>query len=359
MIKTFYNRYSDDQKVSFWMVVSNIVLVVFTFGFGLLIQDNMVSKTQSLNQRLKQYEYGIKVLPAVKQVYTNGGASKLLYSMSKLTSFSDSDIDGLSEYIENEYFSNRAAFLNASDSLIKIMGELKYYLPEWKDSIDVCNTQLIIATSALKELASTKNIQNSVGINSLKEQILSSPELWIYGNGLDGVDIVKLDCQLSDLGEKLREVRESSKSLNEIGDTLASDIPEISLSIKNFNDEYIKRFERLFILPLSKAYIKDLKLLHEIAKGNDIEDNAGKIYNLNWVSFFIALVIAVCVATFFAVLVFPRKFNRNHTSEEYETINKKLQETEALLYQYERQLKDIDLVKDEKNSYTYTYRSNS
>lgn len=324
MIKNFYNKYTDDQKVSFWVVVSNIFLVVFSFGLGLLIQDSMLNKTQEMNKVLAQYEYGNKIFPAVKAIYGNS-TSEILLELNRWKNMENED--SMPHSLKEIYTNHTTAYLNTVDTLVKVMGELKYYCPDYYDTISCNNSTLIISSTLLKFLTELKQRNgdiDSIGHDYI-DRIKSNPDIFIYGGGIP--DMEKNEV-LQVLLDSLKQEFKYGKVLE---DSSKIHIPELVETVKGFNDRRVSQYEEIIIPEMNKALLKNVLVLEELKtknadffKGKDIES----FFTFEWLAFAVAIFLAICISIVFAIRIFPRKINRNHTSQEYEMLKKKLAEYE-------------------------------
>lgn len=346
MIKHFYNRYSDDQKVRFWVVVSNIVLIIFTFGLGLLIQNSMVSTSAELQTLNTQYEYGSKILPAVEKIY-NTDTSEILASLSLWNLEPDDNNKHLEEALDSIYYNNRELYLTSVDTMIHVMGELKYYIPQYRNSISKNNSTLIVCSAVLKELneISLNNI-SSITPSSIRNRVMGTPDLWIYGNGLEGMDVSKIEVALNQLDSLYSEVKKNNIHLRQLGDSIENEEPELNKSIISICNADIRKYEKDIIPHLNKAYIKNLLLLQSISEGNIIEHDDLNIcaffMNKGWAIFIVAIFLGIMIAIAFSVKVFPKRLNRNHTTKDYEQLQKRLKYSERQTEYYERLIKELE-----------------
>lgn len=324
MIKNFYNKYTDDQKVSFWVVVSNIFLVVFSFGLGLLIQDSMLNKTQEMNKVLAQYEYGSKIFPAVKAIYGNS-ASEILLELNEWKNIENEDSTVYS--LKKIYTNHTTAYFNTVDTLVKVMGELKHYYPDYYDTISCNNSKLIFSSTLLRFFTALKQRNgdiDSIGHNYI-DRIKSNPDLFIYGNGIPDMK------EYGELQFKLDSLKQKFKEMKALEDSSKIHIPELVEAVKGFNDSRFSDLEDVLIPAMNKALLKNILVLEELktknaefGKGKDIKS----FFTWEWLAFAVAIFLAICISIFFAIRIFPRKINRNHTSQEYEKLKKKLAEYE-------------------------------
>lgn len=353
MIKTFYNKYTDDQRVNFWVVVSNIVLVIFTFGFGILIQDSMLKSNQKINNALVRYDYGARVLPLIESVYSESG-TKILYEFKKWEIEKDESIREDSLY--RIYVNNKSYYTDFLDSLVHCMGALKYYFPEYEESIGLNNSKIIMIQGTLNYLDSIKrrrqlNIQKT---NAFLDSLCFKPDIWIYGVGPD------MDVRNS-MSETFQTINDELNQTKSLEDSTAQILPELYQPLVDFNNQGIVAGEKLLIVKLNKAVFENIEILYAIShpETDSFGDRIGNFFTWQWIIFIFILLLGILSAVVFVVKIFPREINRNHSSQDYDDLKKKLDDTEALLYQYERQLKEKDSINNEKTTYIYTYRINS
>lgn len=342
MIKHFYNRYSDDQKVSFWVVVSNIVLVIFTFGFGLLIQNSMVSTSAELQTMNAQYEYGSKILPAVEKIY-NTGTSEILALLSQWNLEAEDNHTRIEDTLDSIYYNNRGLYLTSVDTMIHVMGELKYYIPQYRNDISKNNSILIMSSATLKELNNILLDSTSlIPSSSIKNRVMNSPDLWIYGS----MDVSMIEVGLNQLDSLYSEIKKNNIGLRQLGDSIKNEEPELNKSIISICDADIRKYEKGVIPHLNKAYIKNLLLLQRISEGNITEHDDLNIcsffMNKGWAIFVVAIIIGVIISIYFTVIVFPRRVNRNHTTKDYELLQKRLKNSERQVKYYERIIKSLE-----------------
>lgn len=320
MIRRFYNKYTDDQKVSFWVVVSNIFLVVFSFGLGLLIQDSMINKTQEMNKVLAQYEYGSKIFPAVRTIYGNS-ASEILLELNQWNKVKDDDSTLVT--LKNIYASHTAAYYNTVDTLVKVMGELKYYCPEYYNTISKNNSKLIFCSTLLKFFDTLKQREGNIDSidNNCIDKIRSNPDLLIYGNSL--MELEELD-QLSLMLDSLKQDFQETRALE---DSTKVHIPELVETLQEFNDSKFSVYENILVPEMNKALLNNLIVLDEL-KTKNAEFGKGKgiesFFTKEWLAFAVAIFLAIGISIVFAIHIFPQRINRNHTSQEYEKLKKKL-----------------------------------
>ena len=60
-----YRNIAKEQKVNYWMTVSNILLICITFWFGLYVQDIIAKKNADASSVLANAEYTAKVKPII------------------------------------------------------------------------------------------------------------------------------------------------------------------------------------------------------------------------------------------------------------------------------------------------------
>lgn len=320
MIRRFYNKYTDDQKVSFWVVVSNIFLVVFSFGLGLLIQDSMLNKTQEVNKVLAQYEYGSKIFPAVRTIYGNS-ASEILLELNQWNKVKDDDSTLVT--LKNIYASHTAAYYNTVDTLVKVMGELKYYCPEYYNTISKNNSKLIFCSTLLKFFDTLKQREGNIDSidNNCIDKIRSNPDLLIYGNSL--MELEELD-QLSLMLDSLKQDFQETRALE---DSTKVHIPELVEALQEFNDSKFSVYENILVPEMNKALLNNLIVLDELKTKNATffrEKGIGSFFTWAWLVFIVAIFLAIGISIVFAIHIFPQRINRNHTSQEYEKLKKKL-----------------------------------
>ena len=320
MIRRFYNKYTDDQKVSFWVVVSNIFLVVFSFGLGLLIQDSMINKTQEMNKVLAQYEYGSKIFPAVRTIYGNS-ASEILLELNKWNNIENED--STLHTLKEIYTNHTAAYYNTVDTLVKVMGELKYYCPEYYNTISKNNSTLIFSSTLLRFFATLKQRDgnpDSIGNNCI-DKLISNPDLLIYGGGIQDIE------EYGQLSGKLDSLRQEFQEVKALEDSSKIHIPELVEAVKEFNDSRFSDIEDLLIPAMNKALLKNLLILEEL-KTKNAEFGKGKgiesFFTIEWLAFAVAIFLAIGISIVFTIHIFPQRINRNHTSQEYEKLKKKL-----------------------------------
>ena len=332
MLKHFYNKYSDDQKVSFWVVVSNIVLVIFTFGFGILIQDSMLRSNQKVNAAIARYDYGSRVFPMVKSIYSEYG-SEILCEFNKWKEVSDNVAQTDSLY--NIYLNNKEIYSHFCDTLVHTMGSLKYYFPEYEREISINNTQILMCNGLLKYFDSLKNrSQDADSIsNVLLYNINKSPDLWIYGNGHDS--------QLNDSIEKLISLnKEQINGEISLEDSTLSLIPELYEPLVDLNNQNIVNQEIELIKNLNRSILSNIIIFNKISRpeSNDSWSHIKEFFTWHWLVFILVILLSIVGAIFFAVVIFPRRINRNHTSEEYRKLEKTISQQKEMLHLYEHLL---------------------
>ncbi|MCM1139981.1 MAG: hypothetical protein NC453_15555 [Muribaculum sp.] len=294
----------------------------------------MATKTQELNFKLAQYEYGQHILPAVERIYTNG-TSEILSSMSKWSKIDDDDVNNLSSQLDSIFAQNPRLYINAADTLIHVMGELKYFFPNKRDSIDKYNRMLLLSTHTLKELETYKQgvILYDTTRCDMRHRIMSTPEMWVYSDGLDGDNLLELSNLLD-------SVKNISSELQKLAQECDSVSPEISTNLRSISDNKITTFETPFIKTLNSNYIKNLITLQDIIAENSYstswKDHLRFFISWPWLLFIFTIIVGAGVSVIFTSKVFPRKINRNHTTQEYETLSRRLKDVERILNNYER-----------------------
>lgn len=329
MIRHFYNKYSDTQKVSFWVVVSNIVLVVFTFGFGVLIQDSMLRSNQKINTAIARYDYGSRVFPIVKSIYSTSG-NKILFEFEKWDNINDREeqIDSL----YNIYINNKEIYSTFCDTLVHAMGTMRYYFPDYEQEIAFNNTKILMINNLLKYFDSLKNRrQDTDSINLvLLRDINEDPELWIYGIGPD----LELNNMMNKLLSSADQEVENSRSLE---DSTLIRIPELYKPLVDFNNQGIVNGEKYLILNLNKAVFENIKMLNEISHP-EIKDSWSdfrEFFTWHWLVFGFAIIFSIGCSIVFVVKIFPRRINRNHTTEEYKNLEEIIHRQTQILQHYE------------------------
>lgn len=277
-----------------------------------------------MNKVLAQYEYGSKIFPAVKAIYSNS-ASEILLELNewKNTENEDSTVYSLKEI----YTNHTTAYFNTVDTLVKVMGELKHYYPDYYDTISSNNSKLIFSSTLLRFFTALKQRDgdiDSIGHNYI-DRIKSNPDLFIYGNGIP--DMKEYD----ELQFKLDSLKQKFKEMKALEDSSKIHIPELVEAVKGFNDSRFSDLEDVLIPAMNKALLKNILVLEEL-KTKNAEFGKGKniksFFTFEWLAFAVAIFLAICISIFFAIHIFPRKINRNHTSQEYEKLKKKLAEYE-------------------------------
>lgn len=329
MIKQFYNRYSDEQKVSFWSVVSNIFLVIFTFGFGILIQDSMLRSNQKISNAIVRYDYGSRLFPSVKSIYSENGTT-ILFELQKWENMKDKENSKDSLY--EIYRNNREEYLAFTDTVVHVLGTLKYYFPDYKKYIADNNTKIITINNLLHYLHSVKNRVQipDAEIPSLLESFSIDPDLWIYGGGAD-LEILASEKDL------IKSVNYEIAKDKPLEDSIAVLVPELHQPFVDWKNNDIVAGEHKLIVKLNEALLSNLMIFEKI---NNPDEN-GPISNFNdfftwqWLVFIVAIVMGIVISIFFTTIIFPRKLNRNHSSSEYKRLEEMIERKNRLITQYE------------------------
>lgn len=82
-LRCIYKSIADGQKVGYWTIVTNVLLILTTFWLGLHVQDMIATKNANASGTLANIEYVEKVKPRIDSLNINyGGLFLRFYDMA-------------------------------------------------------------------------------------------------------------------------------------------------------------------------------------------------------------------------------------------------------------------------------------
>ena len=145
-----YKSFNKELKVNFWVITTNIILVMFTAWLGFTVQDIIVSKNAMIQRDILQYDYGEKLYPAYEAIYTNNGY--IINSLGAIaydsTTTYEQKVQKMNSFIQN----NHSQLLNMADTVVTTLGKLRFYVNKkyYKD-IEDNNATLLVTSLMISE----------------------------------------------------------------------------------------------------------------------------------------------------------------------------------------------------------------
>lgn len=284
-ITRIYRMLSDDQKINFWTITTNVFLVVFTFWMGLAVQKMVANKSAEVSNRLTHYEYMEKFFPKYDAFYKQFG-SLILELGQPIISNGLSD-EERSMYMLKIWQNKQNEIENLADSLIILTGELKYYQPskEVLNKFTSNNGLMIVLLDALDE--SNKSIKKDSAVVMNRR---ASYGLFLYGS--------------------------PNKNMNKI-DSLIKQINKLDqpTALKNVIFPY-----------LMQPLISNLMELQKIIEVNQQEeDSLIEKYDI-WLILALSILLGFLLCYIFSSIIAPKTIDRKHTDKDYSDLENKMQQ---------------------------------
>ena len=245
IIKQSYQPLEDNSKSSFWQILTNVFLVLFTFWMGIFVQDLIASKNEEVNNKLLSFQYIDRIHPDYKKVFDNDIFSNLLVFADVNNNHNKKLQEHLKKMEEDPFFyedslkedsliyhrfqlnyvqyllSNKKEIIELSKYHDSIMADYKYYLTkEMFDSISVMNEarNIWISTIELLDDSTRKdNIPFSVITKTLgyEDTLCEAKEIAYFENSLKHKYLLhsgKFMSNYESLVDKMKEMYHNAKS---------------------------------------------------------------------------------------------------------------------------------------------------
>lgn len=282
-INDIYKRLTSDQKISFWTMTTNIVLVVFTAWLGFLVQDIIVSKNTNIQSKLVQYEYGEKLFPAINNIYVNGNPYNKLIPIATNKQLSDEDRMRRTFDIMNV---NKNEFLTLGDSVVSVMGRLKYFI-DYKNchDIETNNATIYTCNAIIREMDSIQNNPEYPINTQFISEILNSKDFYLYC-GANSANREQLDSLYTEIS-KIRKV----------------------------NSVTFRSLLQMCYVQQSIAVIQNLSILHKISENHRKESAFQSV--LPYILLIMCFICIICTMWVIANFIVPKGIHRKYSDEDY------------------------------------------
>lgn len=322
-ITEFYSAMSHGQKVTFWTLVSNVFLVIFTFWMGLFVQDFIADKNANLTKELVRFDYIDRIYPTYKSMISSEVMDSMwMYTMEK-NELANSESDNnrimlkAGDYIDR----NRDKIMAWADTMCSVLGDFKYYLkPEYFDSISYNNTEILIClqTMRLLESDSTKSMTKKEFEDNLKAFLCSI-------KFKHSAVISKNIHQASDLVGKLFDVYSGADT-----------------SVNN-------AFKRILALDMLEAITRNNGILEKALSYSTKKDEF-KLKTEPWLFLLIALLIGIVISLTFARFITSRQSIKSVSTVDYRRLETRIHELEALKILSEEERNRYQTILSEKDN---------
>lgn len=286
-INDIYKNLTSDQKISFWTMTTNIVLVVFTAWLGFLVQDIIVSKNTNIQSKLVQYEYGEKLFPALSTIYANGNP----YSqIAPIVADKNMPIENKREQVYEIMSKDKDAFTSLGDSVITVMGALKYYVDyKYSKEISKNNGIILMCNAIISEVDSIKMNPDYKIDKNLISNLLNSKEYYLYC-GINSANRAEIDSLYTEYSKLI--------DVNSIRSTL----------------------EPCFLYQ-SEAVLGNLIILQELCEDPRRDSSFKNLMPfLLLFGCFLCIIISMWIISNYIV---PKGIHRKHSDEDYNKLQKK------------------------------------
>lgn len=346
-----YKKFSSEQKVNFWTVTTNVILVMFTAWLGFTIQDVVVSKNTQLQNKLIRYEYGERIYPWYENIYNENvpflsEAVGIMYQK------------GLPEEVQNDTLSSlisgkRKQLLVLGDSVVNVMGKMRYFIedPDDIESIEQNNAQILMLAAMITELDSLdKNPKYQVKATVLSDVVNSNKFFMTCGFNTANRD--SLDNYWSSIVDSVKGIREDTKEIdslaNDIADPEYVKLAEQMKKVVNENS-IVKKFE----LELCSAILHNLISLEKFVSPENTEILRDRdkwkwlkpktyinILSNPLVLLFVTFVLIFIVIQLIVRLMAPKDIGETHSEKEFNDLNRKYDSIESNNREYKRTINE-------------------
>ncbi len=321
-LQNYYRGMRPEAKQAFWVSVTNICLVIFTFWMGLYVQDAVANKNVEYGARMARIEYMDKYLPALDTLTSKYYKQYVLLAnvidMKKANAQKDAkgsfhfkepsrlidlNYNALSAIPENFFFSvTRDSLLSYCKDVLKISKEYSILFVDNKERTEYFqNSKKLCVLLFLYDLMDKHHEQLSTDkIKELTYSFFFSSE-WMKSSG--GI-----------IANDINSIVELVTKMYETTQGLGTSSPSVVLNGLNFdsNDDLSTNKRKMFLIePLSflsspigmNAYVTALSLNTMMEKGVSLEiDSSSKplqhpVYYLLF-SFILLIVLAHIMARF-------------------------------------------------------------
>lgn len=299
-LRDCYKSLAPESRGHYWVLVTNVFLVIFTFWLGICIQDLVANKNAKASLKLAHYEIVDRMQDKYFSVYDSCGS--IISELYKITYASINKKEQTKE-IYRYINMNKEDILYSAKCIVNIVGEYKYYFDSQKTSNASLNNSLILV--GLKLLAIINNKENLTNELLKKDLInyMATPEFMIKGS---------LNSRLLELSNTMIEMFEKIQRENKKED---------------YEREIIKNF--ILVPELSNIML----LTDEINYANDGDESflstiniilkSKSIYALIPLIFFALLVCEFFIRTFAPISIIKnehKKYNEiDNKIKQYET----------------------------------------
>lgn len=312
-----YKSFNKELKVNFWVITTNIILVMFTAWLGFTVQDIIVSKNAMIQRDILQYDYGEKLYPAYEAIYTNNGY--IINSLGAIaydsTTTYEQKVQKMNSFIQN----NHSQLLNMADTVVTTLGKLRFYVNKkyYKD-IEDNNATLLVTSLMISELDSIESNHDYKVNKNLISQLVNSNKFFI-NCGTNKANRAQLDNIWNQL-------------------------------IDNINPYSIKSAKSLIYAQFNIALIQNLQVFTDIIEGNSDNSVYSKILNNPFYLLlftFIAIIITIHLITRFMA---PKSLERTYSYDEYHKLNQEKKNISELVKNRENTIHRLEVLIKEQQS---------
>lgn len=311
-LTTIYRQLTQEQRVNFWTILTNLFVVLFTFWLGLSVQDMIATRHSELNERLAHYAYVDRFYNDMQNI-----ENEYAYIITKVfdnvesEKVTENDVKNVSEFLK----SNKTEVVHAAAAIDSTLRKFKYYCDNDEEFKKLTSITLAIPTYrfVLSVLESDSTISEKELRTIIQAKMCSKH---------NGLPIIARRKVLDEATDKVVSIFKKNKSEKE------------------------KDFYASILLNLVEETQNGYFFLKGKIQSVNKQPSFFKRLNFSWESIVllvILIVLAFLISNVFVRFIAPKSIERNHSNEDFIRLkkeNERLENIKATNKLYIKQLED-------------------
>ena len=167
--KEFYRKLTTESRLNFWIITTNIFVVMFTFVLGLFIQYLVANTSAQASRKIAHYDIVDKMYPAYYQLIDSCAFYKDFILL--LDKKNESSVQSK---LKSYMLSNKDEILNFAMKATRVTGKYKYYFEEDNfNKISTNNGQILLGVIILQSTQGDTYFSKKQFIDFFENRIVS------------------------------------------------------------------------------------------------------------------------------------------------------------------------------------------
>lgn len=315
-LRSCYQRLSPDNRGSYWVIMTNVFVVIFTFWLGVFIQDLVASKSADASRKLAHYEIVDRMYPTYVHLYDSCG--QVIGELQKVV-FSDLSEEDKSSQLTAYIKAHKKEVLSFAEYTTEVVGKYKYYFDAQDYKAASEHNSIIMIGLKLMEVVANAGYTHysSEQLENILKNYMCTPDFMLKGNPHKNIDSIS---------RNLVEITERTKKQTSEKETI---------------EVYI--IQKMILIP---AIENILLLTEEVQYGNQ---GNGKSWLWNISYMLLSVVIGIFVCNMFAKFIAPGNQGKlTRSNDEIIEMNKTIKKQEmeisrykSFMYSKDHQIKEL------------------